>query len=93
MIQDVTTYSTPFLCLWCRRYNDPDEDEDGDLVCGAYPDGIPADIQNNRADHRRPQPGDSGLRFLPDRDWARTGRELVEPLLPPVVVDATDGPP
>jgi hypothetical protein len=31
--------------------------------CDAFPDGIPTDILNNEADHRKPFPGDHGILF------------------------------
>ena len=34
-------------------------------TCEAYPDGIPDGIWWNRDDHRKPQPGDNGLHWMP----------------------------
>ena len=45
--------------------------------CGAFPDGIPADLYQNLVDHREPQPGDNGIRWesngdpYPDEDIRR----------------------
>jgi len=33
------------------------------LSCAAFPEGIPEDIYMNRADHRKPYPGDGGITF------------------------------
>lgn len=43
-------------CFDCRHYRD-------DYRCAAFPAGIPDDILTNAADHRRPHPGDHGIRF------------------------------
>ena len=32
-------------------------------ACQAFPKGIPDEILFNRADHRKPYPGDRGIRF------------------------------
>ncbi len=32
--------------------------------CVAFPDGIPQEIIDNEFDHRKPYPGDRGIRFL-----------------------------
>lgn len=54
----------------CARYRSPLSDaavEAGATVgpsCEAFPSGIPVEIWENRADHRRPFPGDNGLHWL-----------------------------
>jgi hypothetical protein len=37
----------------------------GALTCRAYPAGIPPMIFDGQADHRRPHPGDGGIRYEP----------------------------
>lgn len=55
----------------CARWRPPLADtaaadgEMGPIACDAFPEGIPAAIWENRADHRRPFPGDNGLRWAP----------------------------
>lgn len=43
-------------CLECAHY-------EGALTCKAYPEGIPAEIATGKHDHRKPYPGDGGVRF------------------------------
>lgn len=47
------------MCLECERHN-------GDLTCGAYPNGIPPAIVFSEVDHRKPFKGDHGLQFVQD---------------------------
>lgn len=64
-------YSSP-ICIVCKRY-DRDAEE---IVCEAYPKGIPAAIRETRVDHRKPYRGDHGLQFEPlkaDSDLVAAG--------------------
>lgn len=55
----------PAQCMSCARWRPGllNGTEDQRQTCEAYPDGIPAQIWINDADHRQPQPGDHGLRW------------------------------
>ena len=52
---------TPYapMCYSCVHYNDDDDD----LTCGAFPDGIPEPILLSQFDHRYPYDGDDGVLF------------------------------
>lgn len=57
-------------CGTCQRLRSPfDRDRDtfgtGGPWCAAFPDTIPAEIFDNRVDHREPVDGDHGLQWLP----------------------------
>lgn len=47
-------------CHFCRHLA-----AEGAMVCTAFPDGIPWEIQAGEWDHRQPHPGDHGIRYDP----------------------------
>ena len=62
-----TTAELPqcFRCIH-QRY-DSGWTEDGIEVgtCAAFPEGVPLPIWTNRVSHKKPRPGDGGIRFEP----------------------------
>ena len=52
-------------CRDCKHRIPPD-------ACAAFPDGIPEKILTGKHDHRRPFPGDGGVRFEPVGTGLRT---------------------
>lgn len=62
----MVTYEPP-MCMGCAHR---DRRHTRDLVCAAFPGGIPDAILQSRADHRRAYPGDGGIRFAATLDEA-----------------------
>ena len=58
----MTTAQSP-ICLHCRRLDG--ESDTGKGTCEAFPAGIPDAIWWQAYDHRKPWPGDGGIRFAP----------------------------
>ena len=50
--------SAPPQCLDCKHYTYFGN-------CSTFPNGIPEDIYYGDHDHRKPYPGDNGIRFEP----------------------------
>jgi len=62
-------------CFRCARYR-PD---DGEMLCDAFPDGIPGQISFNKFDHTKAYDGDNGIRFEPLSDAAENPPLLGDP--------------
>jgi hypothetical protein len=61
----MTTYAAP-ICLGCTHLHRGDDGlpaAGGPLACDAFPAGIPVAILHLQTDHRKPAPGDHGVRF------------------------------
>lgn len=82
------TLRAPNFCDACkRRVSTPDGP-----TCAAFPDGIPEPILNG-FDHRRPFPGDGGVRFVRDPDKPLPeGAGEAEPPDEPVFITRPDKP-
>ena len=58
---DEPRYEVVGICDTCRHRRDV-------ATCDAFPSGIPIAILVGEADHRRPYPGDGGIRYEPVDD-------------------------
>jgi len=55
----------PSDCWTCRHLR---LGHAGQFACAAFPRGVPTDLLEGRANHRKPYPGDGGIRYEPDPD-------------------------
>jgi len=55
-------------CLRCKHFQPPPRTGPAPYACAAFPAGIPREILLAEHDHRRPFPGDHGIRFEPRDD-------------------------
>ena len=56
---------TTLQCADCRHLRPVPADGPPRYTCEAFPDGIPREILFADHDHRKPFPGDHGIRFEP----------------------------
>lgn len=54
------------ICYGCKHFN---RGKRGSLTCTAFPERIPHEIVMNQHDHRKPYPGDNGIRFESDSKY------------------------
>ena len=52
-------------CFSCKHFDLEKTNQEVKLICDAFPDGIPAQIANNKHDHTQPYRGDGGIRYEP----------------------------
>ncbi len=50
----------PPICLRCAHFHEDDHER---FTCDAFPKAIPMRIVRSEADHRKPFPGDHGIRY------------------------------
>jgi hypothetical protein len=58
--RELDTRSISPTCTTCKHLN---MDRYSDHVCDAFPNGIPDEIWRGGNDHKKPYPGDHGIRF------------------------------
>jgi len=78
----ITSPRTFPLCVACERLRPA---IGGRLTCVAFPDGIPDRLLKGLADHRRPYPGDHGIRFELDQAAPEEVRSRISSM--PIGVD------
>ena len=59
------------ICHFCQHFDSRRFDRDSHYRCSAFPNVIPASIQDSRYDHRQPYPGDGGIQFAKYTDLSQ----------------------
>lgn len=67
-------------CALCVHYHW--ERSAGLRTCDAFPGGIPSEIYQNRVPHEQTYPGDNGITFEEDPNWAGDGDDDFTPTGP-----------
>ena len=70
--------SFPTICDWCKHYKGI---KDTRVICEAFPDGVPSEIEDFKFDHRHPHPMDNGIQFEKQEDetqWSSYLKSLLK---------------
>lgn len=80
----MTMRSQP-ICFSCKHFRKG-------TTCDAFPEDIPDPIWLNKADHRKPYPGDQGIQFAPEDAKAAQYATLVFGSLRPAPINIDEDP-
>lgn len=58
-------------CYYCKNHLEKESIAFKKLVCKAFPEGVPSEIQSTKIQHNKPYPGDNGIMFEPNEIWKK----------------------